>query len=80
MESTRMLDFLSYLFIELIGPVLRVLFYPLGWPVVQLFTLGRYPLKDSWLRDTRQTDFTAFIGVAVALVGMMAALQQFRVA
>lgn len=80
MESTCMLDFLSSLFAELIAPVLRALFYPLGWPVVQLITLGRYPHKGSWLRDTRQTDITAIIGVAVALVGMMAALQQFRVA
>ena len=80
MESTHMLDFFSSLFVELLAPALRALFYPLGWPVVKLITLGRYPLKGSWLRDTRQTDFTAIIGFAVALVGMMAALQQFRVA
>ncbi|WP_225422469.1 hypothetical protein [Pseudomonas huaxiensis] len=79
MESTYMLDFLSSLFFELIAPVLRALFYPLGWPLVKLITLGRYPQKGSWLRDTRQADITAIIGLAVALVGMMAALQQFRV-
>lgn len=75
-----MLDFFSSLFLELFAPALRALFYPLGWPVVKLTTLGRYPQKDSWLRNTRQTDITVIIGFAVALVGMMAALQQFRVA
>ncbi|MBX8493672.1 hypothetical protein [Pseudomonas cichorii] len=57
--------------------VLRAIFFPVGWPVVKILTLGKYPVKGSWFAETPQSDWTAGIGIAVSLIAMMAVLKQF---
>ena len=34
--------------------VARAIFYPVGWPIVKLLTLGKYPVKGSWFAETQQ--------------------------
>ncbi|MBX8488503.1 hypothetical protein K5D33_06425 [Pseudomonas cichorii] len=57
--------------------VFRAIFFPVGWPVVKILTLGKYPVKGSWLAHTPQSEWTSGIGIAVLLIAMMAALKQF---
>lgn len=66
--------------IEILGEVVfRAICYPIGWPVIKIFTLGKYPVKDSWLTQTPQAEWTSAIGVAVLVIAMMAVLRQFVV-
>lgn len=71
----------EYLISDLLAPLFKVvmqaILFPLGWPVVKLLTLGRYPVKGTWFSDSRQETVTAMIGMAAALVVMMALLGQF---
>ncbi|MBX8513326.1 hypothetical protein [Pseudomonas cichorii] len=57
--------------------VLRAIFFPVGWPVVKILTLGKYPVKGSWFAETPQSNWTFGIGIAVSLIAMMAVLKQF---
>ncbi|MBX8589187.1 hypothetical protein K5D56_07350 [Pseudomonas cichorii] len=57
--------------------VFRAIFFPVGWAVVKILTLGKYPVKGSWLAPTPQSEWTSGIGIAVLLIAMMAALKQF---
>ncbi|MED5606221.1 hypothetical protein VV867_00770 [Pseudomonas sp. JH-2] len=61
--------------------LLEVLFhslcYPVGWPVVKLFTLGRYPRRHTYMSGEYDAEWTAAIGLAVLVIAMMAALRQF---
>lgn len=34
--------------------VARAMFYPVGWPIVKLLTLGKYPVKAPGLRKPQQ--------------------------
>ena len=69
------------LFLRLLGSLLAALllgrpFFVLGWPLVKLTTLGRYPnaARDS---HSRQEIYVECVGLAVAAVAMMPALGQF---
>ncbi len=55
----------------------RTICFPVGWPVVKIFTLGKYPVKGSWFAQTLQSEWTCAIGLAVLVIAMMAALKQF---
>ncbi|ARU88576.1 hypothetical protein B9K09_11645 [Pseudomonas sp. M30-35] len=68
-----MLDLLTYIFAELL---LRCISFPIGWPLVKLFTLGRYPTKGSWFADRPETQWTAGIGLAVLVLVLMIMLKQ----
>lgn len=61
----------------LAGVVFRVICFPVGWPVLKIFTLGKYPVKGSWLALTHQSEWTSAIGLAVLVIVMMAVLKQF---
>ncbi|SDX37768.1 hypothetical protein SAMN05444064_11980 [Pseudomonas syringae] len=59
---------------EVVG---RAIFYPVGWPIVKLLTLGKYPLKDSWFKETPDANWTVATGLAVLVITMMALFHQF---
>ncbi|MCQ2998266.1 hypothetical protein NLO98_00660 [Pseudomonas syringae] len=61
----------------LAGLFFRTICYPIGWPVMKIFTLGKYPVKGSWFTQTPQDEWTSAIGLAVLVIAMMAALKQF---
>ncbi|GFM80331.1 hypothetical protein PSCICO_39760 [Pseudomonas cichorii] len=63
---------------ELFEFVFRAIFYPIGWPVVKLITLGKYPSKNAWFSTRPESDWTMGIGIAISLIAMMAALAQFE--
>ncbi|MCD5994738.1 hypothetical protein KDX38_13755 [Pseudomonas sp. CDFA 602] len=60
-------------------PIFRAICYPIGWPIVRLLTLGKYPVKGSWFSTAPAAQWTSGIGLAVLLVVMMALLKQFDV-
>ena len=69
------------LLLRLLGDLLAAVllgrpFFLLGWPLVKLATLGRYPntARDS---HSRQEIYVECVGMAVAAVALMAALGQF---
>lgn len=53
-------------------------FFPIGWPIVKLISLGRYPSKGMWFQDTPESNWTMGLGIAAAVIVMMVALHQFR--
>ncbi|NBA97171.1 hypothetical protein [Pseudomonas sp. R5(2019)] len=55
----------------------QAIFYPIGWPVVKLLTLGKYPSRRSWFSETPESQWTAGAGLAVVVIGVMLALGQF---
>jgi hypothetical protein len=57
--------------------IFRAIFFPIGWPIVKLLTLGRYPSKGSWFAETPDAEWTAGLGLAVAVIVGMAAMRQF---
>ncbi|MCI3947241.1 hypothetical protein K0038_04330 [Pseudomonas syringae] len=61
----------------LLEAVCRAIFYPVGWPVVKLLTLGKYPLKGSWFAESPSANWTTGIGAAVLVLIMMALFHQF---
>jgi hypothetical protein len=60
----------------LLDVVFGTLLYCLGWPVVPLISLGRYS-RQPWPLESHETVFVSCIGLAIALLGMMATLGQF---
>ncbi|WP_189656992.1 hypothetical protein [Pseudomonas sp. BW16M2] len=58
----------------------RSLCYPLGWPLVKLATLGRYPSRGAWYAERAESEWTAAIGLVVLLLLLMLLLGQFNVA
>ncbi|MDR6956695.1 hypothetical protein BK654_07975 [Pseudomonas brassicacearum] len=58
--------------------VARAIFFPIGWPIVKLISLGRYPSKGMWFKDTPESNWTMGLGIAAAVIVMMVALHQFR--
>lgn len=65
------------MFDTLIEEMFRVACFPIGWPFMRLVTLGKYPSKGSWLACTSEAELTAAIGLAILVVGLMAAMKQF---
>ncbi|QXI40341.1 hypothetical protein [Pseudomonas xantholysinigenes] len=63
------MDLLTSVLIDLL---LRGLCYPLGWPVVKLFSLGRHPRPGGWLSDRRDADWTAAIGLLILVLALLA--------
>ena len=61
----------------LIELIFRVVCFPVGWPIVRLATLGKYPSNGSWLSQTPESEWTSGVGLSVLLIGMMATLKQF---
>ncbi|WP_024647662.1 hypothetical protein [Pseudomonas syringae] len=59
---------------EVVG---RAIFYPVGWPIIKLLTLGKYPLKGSWFAETPAASWTTGIGAATLCIIMMALFHQF---
>lgn len=57
--------------------VFSALLFPVGWPIVKLLTLGKYPSRGSWFANTPQSEWTSAVGLAVVVIAMMAALKQF---
>ncbi|UVJ44993.1 hypothetical protein NVV94_05265 [Pseudomonas sp. LS1212] len=57
--------------------IFRAICYPIGWPIVRLITLGKYPSKGSWFAYTPESEWTCGVGLVVLVVAMMAALKQF---
>lgn len=57
--------------------VARAIFYPVGWPIVKLLTLGKYPVKGSWFAETPAANWATGMGVATLAIIMMALLHQF---
>jgi hypothetical protein len=64
-------------FDTLIEEIFRVACFPIGWPLVRLVTLGKYPSKGSWLACTPEAEWTAAVGLAVLVVAGMVATNQF---
>lgn len=54
-----------------------LILYPIGWPVLKLFTLGKYPVKGSWFAESAQANWTRAIGLAVVGVVIMVVAHQF---
>lgn len=65
------------MFDTLIEEIFRVACFPIGWPLVRLVTLGKYPSKGSWLACTSEAEWTAAVGLAILVVAMMAVMKQF---
>jgi hypothetical protein len=61
----------------LIEVIFRAIFFPVGWPIMRLITLGKYPSKGAWFASTPESDWTCGVGLAVLLIAGMAAMKQF---
>ncbi len=64
----------------LVEVIFRAVCFPIGWPLMRLVTLGRYPSKGSWFSYTPESEWTSALGLAVLVVAMMAMLRQFVLA
>lgn len=65
------------MFDALVELMFRTICFPVGWPVVKIITLGKYPSKGSWFASTPESQWTTGTGAVVLAVAMMAALKQF---
>lgn len=63
-----MLELLTYAFAELL---FRGICYPIGWPLVKLFSLGKYPARGGWLAESVDSQWTCAAGLAVLMVAVM---------
>ncbi|MEG5262747.1 hypothetical protein TRP66_00415 [Pseudomonas sp. JDS28PS106] len=61
----------------LIEIICRAICFPVGWPLVKLITLGKYPSRGSWFASTPKAQWTTGSGLAVLTIVMMAVLKQF---
>ncbi|RSC25211.1 hypothetical protein EGT09_01825 [Pseudomonas putida] len=48
--------------------IFRAICFPIGWPIVRLITLGRYPSRGSWFACTRESEWTSAVGLAVLVI------------
>ncbi|KGS12246.1 MULTISPECIES: hypothetical protein [Pseudomonas syringae group] len=55
----------------------RAIFYPVGWPIVKLLTLGKYPAKGSWFTETPAANWATGVGMAILAFIIMALFHQF---
>ena len=63
----------------LAGLIVTAICFPVGWPIVNLVTLGKYPSKGSWFAGTAQNQWTTMTGVSFLIIVMMVAFKQFDV-
>nr|WP_145306170.1 MULTISPECIES: hypothetical protein [unclassified Pseudomonas] len=61
----------------LVETVFRAICFPIGWPVMRVVTLGKYPAKGSWFSQSPESEWTSAVGLAVLVITMMAILGQF---
>ena len=61
----------------LIEVIFRAICFPIGWPIVRLITLGKYPTKGSWFTYTPESKWTSALGLAVLVIAIMTAMRQF---
>ncbi|MDC6491268.1 hypothetical protein EIG75_20245 [Pseudomonas syringae] len=61
----------------LVEVVFRAICFPIGWPLMRLITLGKYPSKGSRFSYTPESEWTSALGLAVLAINMMAVLRQF---
>ena len=61
----------------LIELIFRAVCFPVGWPIVKILTLGKYPAKGSWFASSPESQWTTGAGLTVLVIAMMAALKQF---
>ncbi|MDV7212017.1 hypothetical protein [Azotobacter beijerinckii] len=55
--------------------ILGTFVYWLGWPLVKLATLGKYPRRD-WRENSREEVYVACVGVLAFAIVIMAFLGQ----
>ncbi|MFC3943709.1 hypothetical protein CCU68_31880 [Pseudomonas gingeri NCPPB 3146 = LMG 5327] len=63
----------------LAGLIVTAICFPIGWPIVKLVTLGKYPSRGSWFASTAQAQWTTMTGFTFLIIAMMFALKQFDV-
>lgn len=63
----------------LLDAIFRAICFPIGWPIMRVITLGKYPAKGAWFSEKPESEWTAGVGLAVLMVAMMAALKQFLI-
>ncbi|MHC8320870.1 hypothetical protein ACYZT4_09240 [Pseudomonas sp. GB2N2] len=51
--------------------------FPIGWPVMKLVTLGKYPSTGAWLTHTPEAEWTCAAGLVVLVMATMLLLGQF---
>jgi hypothetical protein len=68
---------LSELLSVLADYVFQAIFFPIGWPLMKILTLGKYPTKGSWFSESPSAQWTSAIGLAVLVIAMMAGMKQF---
>ncbi|WDH19985.1 hypothetical protein [Pseudomonas chlororaphis] len=61
----------------LIEVIFRAICFPIGWPIVKLFTLGKHPSKNSLFTYTPESEWTSAAGLAILVIAIMAAMKQF---
>lgn len=76
---TKVFDVLLLLY-DLGEVIFQAICFPVGWPFVKVLSLGKYPVKGSWFSGSPSAHCTAGIGLAVLVLAMMAALNQFVLA
>lgn len=57
--------------------ILQAICFPVGWPLMKVLSLGKYPIKGSWFSESPSAQWTSGLGLAVLVVATMAALNQF---
>lgn len=57
--------------------VFQAICFPIGWLVIKLVTLGKYPVKGPWFSVSPSAQWTSATGLAVLVITMMVALKQF---
>jgi len=38
--------------------VFQAIFFPIGWPLMKILTLGKYPAKGSWFSENPSAQWT----------------------
>lgn len=60
----------------LIEVIFRGICFPIGWPIVRLLTLGKYPSKGTWFSYTSESEWTAAVGLVVLVIAVLVAMKQ----
>lgn len=58
----------------LLEVVMRFICYPVGWVVLKLVTLGRYPAKGGLFSAAAAAEWTSAVGLAVWVLGAAAVI------
>ena len=60
------------------GTLFAAILFWIGWPIVKVLTLGRYPHGQKCLDETMQANCVRATAIAALTVSLMAALGQFH--